>query len=93
VGTPRALEQTFGSSCHGAGRVRSRGEARKRARGRDLFDELRQQGVEVAAHDRGTLAEEMPDAYKDVARVVDVMARAGIVRPVARLRPLGVVKG
>jgi len=93
VGTRASLDLTFGSSCHGAGRLLSRTEARRRARGRDLFAELRQRGVEVMAEGRQTVAEEMPDAYKDVSQVVAVMQNAGVVRPVVRLRPLAVVKG
>ncbi len=93
VGLPQALDATFGSSCHGAGRRLSRGEARRRARGRDLFAELRDRGVEVCVHGRATLAEEMPEAYKDVSQVVGVMAAAGVVKPVVKLRPVGVIKG
>ncbi len=93
VGTPAAMAQTFGSSCHGAGRQLSRTRAKKVARGRDLRGELAGRGVRVRAAGRGTLAEEMPDAYKDVEQVVAAVAGAGIARPVARLRPLLVVKG
>lgn len=93
VGTERALSETFGSSCHGAGRVMSRTKARKAAHGRRLADELSGMGVMVMATGKGTLAEEMPQAYKDVADVVSVTERAGIARRVARLRPLGVIKG
>ncbi len=93
VGTDRALADTFGSSCHGAGRVMSRNKARKAARGRRIADELSERGVVVMATGKGTLAEEMPEAYKNVADVVDVTERAGIARRVARLRPLGVIKG
>ncbi len=93
AGTDRAMAETFGSSCHGAGRVMSRSRAKKEARGRDLGSELRERGVFVMASGKGTLAEEMPDAYKDVDSVVDVVDRAGIATKVARLRPLGVVKG
>ncbi|MBN2360066.1 MAG: RtcB family protein [Deltaproteobacteria bacterium] len=93
AGSRASLDLTFGSSCHGAGRQLSRSEARRQARGRDLFGELRQRGVEVMAEGRQTVAEEMPDAYKDVAQVVAVMRDTGAVRPVARLRPLAVVKG
>ncbi len=93
VGTERALSETFGSSCHGAGRVMSRTKARKSAQGRRIADELFERGVVVMATGKATLAEEMPDAYKDVADVVDVTERAGIARRVARLRPIGVIKG
>jgi len=93
VGTELAMEETFGSTCHGAGRVMSRSKARKSAAGRKLERELSEMGVFVMARGKGTLAEEMPSAYKNVSDVVDVMSRAGIARKVARLRPIGVIKG
>ena len=92
-GTEEAMRQTFGSSCHGAGRALSRSQAVKRARGRSIDRELAEAGVTVRSQGLKTLAEEMPEAYKDVDRVVNVMERAGISPRVARLRPLGVVKG
>ena len=93
AGTAKAMEDTFGSSCHGAGRLLSRSEAMRRARGRDIAAELAARGVEVISRGRKTLAEEMSEAYKDVAGVVGVMDRSGISRLVARLVPMGVVKG
>jgi len=93
VGTQRAYEETFGSSCHGAGRRLSRRQAKKQARGRSLLAELEEQGVVVMAAGMATVAEEMPEAYKDVAQVVEVVEGAGISRTVAQLRPLGVIKG
>jgi len=93
VGTSRAMAETFGSSCHGAGRVRSRTQALQHAQGRDLFGEMRERGVVLMATGRRTVAEEMPDAYKDIHAVVGVIENAGISRKVARLRPVGVVKG
>jgi len=93
AGAERAMAETFGSSCHGAGRRMSRHAAKRAARGRDLMREMRERGVIVMAAGMGTVAEEMPEAYKDVAEVVDVAARAGITRVVARLKPIGVVKG
>src|SRR5262249_41553744 len=93
VGAPAAMTETFGSSCHGAGRVKSRHQALKEARGRDLYQEMADRGVIVMSTGKRTVAEEMPEAYKDVSRVVDVMHQAGISRKVARLRPVGVVKG
>jgi tRNA-splicing ligase RtcB len=93
IGTAGAYEETFGSTCHGAGRVMSRQAAKKAARGRDLIGELAEQGVLVRAAGRATVAEEMPNAYKDVADVVDVVHRAGIGHIVARLKPMAVVKG
>jgi tRNA-splicing ligase RtcB len=93
AGTARAMLDTFGSSCHGAGRLLSRGEALRRARGRSIARELEAKGIEVMARGKKTLAEEMSDAYKDVAQVVAVMDGAGISRRVARLDPLAVVKG
>jgi len=93
VGTERAMAETFGSAAHGAGRRLSRTAARKVAGGRRIDDELERRGILVAARSRKTLAEEMPEAYKDAAQVVAALAAAGIARPVARLRPLAVVKG
>ena len=93
AGTERAMEETWGSTCHGAGRVMSRTAARKAIRGRELAAELKARGIEVMAGSMSSLAEEAPRAYKDVSRVVEVVHRAGISRKVARLRPLGVIKG
>jgi tRNA-splicing ligase RtcB len=93
AGSTTAMEETFGSSCHGAGRVLSRTAARRLARGRRIDAELRERGIEVLSAGWRTLAEEMSEAYKDVTDVVDVVAGAGISRKVARLVPLGVIKG
>jgi tRNA-splicing ligase RtcB len=93
VGTERAMEETFGSTCHGAGRLMSRTQAIKQSRGRAIAQEMEQRGVIVMAEGRATLAEEVPEAYKDVSDVVEVVHQAGISRKVARLRPLGVIKG
>jgi tRNA-splicing ligase RtcB len=92
-GTATAMRETFGSSCHGAGRLLSRHAAMRQARGRRIDVELREQGIEVRSRARKTLAEEMPEAYKDVSQVVDVMHAAGVTLKVARLRPVAVVKG
>ncbi len=93
VGTRKAMELTFGSTCHGAGRVMSRRQARKRVRGGDLRKELEEQGIVVHARSMKGLAEEAPAAYKDVNHVVEVVHGLGIARKVARLRPLAVIKG
>lgn len=93
VGTERAMQETFGSSCHGAGRKLSRNAAKRQARHRPVFQELRERGVFVQAESKATVAEEIPEAYKDVADVVDVMHAAGIARKVAKLVPLAVIKG
>jgi tRNA-splicing ligase RtcB len=93
AGAAGAMEQTFGSSCHGAGRLLSRHQAMKRARGRSIHQELADRGIEVIARGKKTLAEEMSEAYKDVSRVVAVVERAGLSRLVARLEPMGVIKG
>jgi tRNA-splicing ligase RtcB len=93
VGTEAAMRETFGSTCHGAGRLLSRTAAVKAARGRRIDLELRARGVVARATGRDALAEEMPEAYKDVNDVVDVVHRFGISLRVARLRPLGVIKG
>jgi tRNA-splicing ligase RtcB len=92
-GTDEAMRRTFGSTCHGAGRVMSRSQALKLAKGRAIDRELANAGVFVRSQSQKTLGEEMPEAYKDVETVVAVMDRAGISPRVARLRPLGVVKG
>ncbi len=93
AGTARSMEESFGSTCHGAGRTMSRKGAKRAAKGRDIRKELSARGVTVMAAGRGTLAEEMPEAYKDVSEVVEVVHAAGIGNKVARLKPMGVVKG
>jgi tRNA-splicing ligase RtcB len=93
AGTQKAMEETFGSTCHGAGRVLSRSAAKKKSRGRSIGRELEDKGILVRWTGRFTMAEEMPEAYKDVAQVVGVVHGAGISRKVARLRPIAVVKG
>ncbi|MBK9385611.1 MAG: RtcB family protein [Planctomycetes bacterium] len=93
AGQPGAMQESFGSCCHGAGRVLSRHAARKLAGKRNLISELKGQGIEVRAASRGTVAEEMPEAYKDVAEVVRTVVDAGLAKLVARLRPIAVVKG
>ena len=93
AGTSGAMEQTFGSSCHGAGRLLSRHQALKQARGRSIHRELALRGIEVISRGKKTLAEEMSEAYKDVTRVVSVVEKAGLSRLVARLEPMGVIKG
>jgi len=93
VGTEKALEETFGSTCHGAGRVMSRHQAIKAAKGRAILKELKDQGIIVRSAGRATIVEEMSDAYKDVTDVVEVVHNAGISQKVAKLMPMGVIKG
>ncbi len=93
VGQPGAMQQTFGSCCHGAGRVMSRSEAIRRSHGRSIEKELRDRGVVAKARGRTGLAEEQPAAYKDVSHVAQVCHDAGLARKVAKLRPIGVIKG
>jgi len=93
VGTERAYEETWGSTCHGAGRMMSRKEAKRQARKRNIPREMEARHILVRAAGRATIDEEMPDAYKDVADVVDACQAAGIARKVAQLRPLAVIKG
>ncbi len=93
VGTQTALEETFGSTCHGAGREMSRAKATKVSKGRDIVGEMAKKGIIVRGAGRGTIAEEISEAYKDVADVVDVAHGAGISKKVAKLKPLGVIKG
>ena len=93
VGTEKALTETFGSTCHGAGREMSRHQALKVAKGRNIVRELAARGIVVRGAGRGTIDEEISEAYKDVAMVVDVCQGAGIAKKVAKLKPLGVLKG
>ncbi len=93
VGGPRSLERSFGTTCHGAGRCLSRTAATKAARGRNIQQELATSGIVARCRSREGLAEEQPLAYKDVDIVVEAVHRAGLSSKVARLRPLGVVKG
>jgi tRNA-splicing ligase RtcB len=93
VGTQKAMDLTFGSTCHGAGRVMSRTQARKKVWGSDLREELEEEGIVVRAGSMKGLAEEAPLAYKDVSRVVEVVHGLGIAEKVARLAPLAVIKG
>ena len=93
VGTEESMGQTFGSSCHGAGRTMSRSQAKKRVHGRRLQEALGREGIVVQAGSMRGLAEEAPLAYKAVEEVVQVVHGAGIARRVARLRPLAVIKG
>jgi tRNA-splicing ligase RtcB len=93
IGTAGSMAQTFGSTCHGAGRVMSRAKAKREVRGETLRDELAARGIVVRAGSMPGLAEEAPQAYKDVSRVVEVVHRAGIGRQVARLEPIAVIKG
>jgi len=92
-GTDKGMSETFGSTCHGAGRVLSRKAAIRAARGRSISSELEGQGIYARAAGKTSLMEEMPEAYKDVSQVVKVVHKAGIASKVARLKPLCVVKG
>ncbi len=93
VGTPGSMEQSFGSTCHGAGRVMSRAKAKKTVGGAQLRQQLESRGIVVRAGSVSGLAEEAPFAYKDVSRVVEVVVRAGLSRKVACLEPIAVIKG
>ncbi len=93
LGTEKAMKETFGSTCHGAGRLLSRHQAIKKAKGRSISREMEDKGIIVRSAGRETLAEEMSEAYKDVSNVVDVVNRAGISKKIARLHPIGVIKG
>lgn len=93
AGTETAMEKTFGSCCHGAGRMMSRTAASKGTNANDLLRELGERGIVVMARSKKTLAEESPNAYKDIDAVADVVDKAGIGRLVARIRPVGVIKG
>jgi tRNA-splicing ligase RtcB len=93
LGTAGSMELSYGSCCHGAGRVMSRAQAKREVRGDKLRGELEKQGVRIRAGSLPGLAEEAPQAYKDVDRVIAAVCGAGIARKVARLRPVAVVKG
>jgi tRNA-splicing ligase RtcB len=93
VGTNTAMEKTFGSCCHGAGRLMSRKQARKKVRGENLKKELEEKGIKVIARSMAGLAEEAPTAYKDVDEVIESIVENEIARKVARLKPVGVIKG
>jgi tRNA-splicing ligase RtcB len=93
AGSDASMGLSFGSTCHGAGRAMSRGEAKRTRPGHEVRRELERQGIIVRCASSSELAEEAPTAYKDVDRVVEVVHQAGLARKVARLKPLGVVKG
>ena len=93
MGTREAMQQTFGSTCHGAGRIMSRAKAKKMIRGTELREQLRSRGILICAGSMSGLAEEAPAAYKDVSRVVEVVHKLGIGRKIARLEPVAVIKG
>lgn len=93
VGQQGSMDQTFGTTCHGAGRALSRTAAIKQAQGRRIDKELAARGIIARARSWKGLAEEQPAAYKDVNLVVDVVHRAGLSKKVARMRPIGVIKG
>ncbi|HYA89291.1 MAG TPA: RtcB family protein, partial [archaeon] len=93
VGTARAMEETFGTVCHGAGRAMSRTAAKRGRDARVETKKLEEQGIILRAETRDGILEEIPEAYKDVDEVVDVVHNAGLARKVARLRPMGVIKG
>ena len=93
VGTQEALEESFGSVCHGAGRLMSRTQARKGRQSKDVVAQLKARGVIARASSREGLTEEVPEAYKPIDKVIEAVKNAGLARPVARLKPIGVVKG
>ncbi|MGP8154668.1 MAG: RtcB family protein [Smithella sp.] len=93
VGQEKTMQETFGSACHGAGRIMSRTQAIKSSRGRSISRELADQGVLVMAGSKGTLSEEMPEAYKNLQDVVQVMHESGIAKKVARLKSIACIKG
>jgi tRNA-splicing ligase RtcB (3'-phosphate/5'-hydroxy nucleic acid ligase) len=93
VGQPKSMQESFGSSCHGAGRHMSRAQAKKYARGHSIFRELQERGIYVRSDSVATVAEEISEAYKDVAEVVEVVDNAGLASKVAKLVPMAVVKG
>jgi tRNA-splicing ligase RtcB len=92
-GTTGAMEKTFGSTCHGSGRVLSRSTAKKEGNGAKIRADLAKKGIYVKATSNMVIAEEAPEAYKSSSAVVDVVHQAGIAEKVARIRPVGVIKG
>ena len=93
VGAQGSMEQSFGTTCHGAGRQKSRTAARKSLNSRELLDQLAARGVTVRVHSKNLLTEEAPQAYKDAQKVVNVVHNAGLAKLVARVRPVIVIKG
>ncbi|NUM33527.1 MAG: RtcB family protein [Candidatus Brocadiae bacterium] len=93
LGTDKAMKDTFGSACHGAGRVLSRTQALKNQKNHDIIEEIEKEGVMVAVKSKKTLAEEMPSSYKDVEDVVSIMQESGISKKVVKLKPIAVTKG
>ena len=93
VGTEKSMEYSFGSSCHGAGRLMSRHQAKKTAKGRDIFSEMQKKGIYLQAPGRRTVVEEISEAYKDVSDVVEAVEGAEIAKIIARTKPVGVIKG
>jgi tRNA-splicing ligase RtcB len=93
TGTEESMKRSFGSTCHGAGRTMSRRKAKKSIWGEDLRKELQSKGIQIRAGSMAGLAEEAPQAYKDVDAVVETVQNAGIATKVARLRPVAVIKG
>lgn len=93
VGTEKAMEETFGSTCHGAGRTLSRHKAKKIMSADEAVSKLRERGVFIQATTKSGITEEIPEAYKNVSQVVEVVHQAGISKKVAKLKPIGVIKG
>jgi len=93
VGAEGAMKETFGTTCHGAGRVMSRTAAKKSAFAQDARQRLEERGITVRAETRDGIREEIPEAYKDVDVVIEVVHNAGLAKRVARLKPIGVIKG
>lgn len=93
VGTEKAMEETWGSTCHGAGRTMSRHQAVKESKNRDIIDELAKKGIIAKGVSRKGLAEEIPDAYKDIDEIIEIVEGAGLSKKIARMAPIAVIKG
>ena len=93
LGTQKAMEETFGSTCHGAGRVLSRNKAMQATAGRNIIDELKKKNIYIRSKSIKTIREEAPEAYKDIDQVVEVVSKVGISKKVAKMLPLAVIKG
>jgi tRNA-splicing ligase RtcB len=93
VGTENAMQETFGSTCHGAGRVSSRSEAKRTIKFKDLMKEMDEKGIIAIAPNQNSLVEEAPQSYKDIEQVIEACHNSGISKKVVRLVPVGVIKG
>ena len=93
VGTDRGMKETFGSTCHGAGRALSRNQSRKKLNHQEVLDKLKENGISIRVASPKLVTEEAPESYKDVCEVIETCEEAGISQKVVRLKPIAVIKG